>query len=127
MLSTRLVLAYRRSPYQVGAVRFRVGRRSAVLDGILRRWGIREAVLITAWNPGSRRMPPAWNRRMQRRLEHRLRLSTLLPARSGDGHWAEAQILAVMDPRRAAVLGRLYRQSAIVLLRRGTAPRLGLL
>ena len=43
------------------------------------------------------------------------------------GSWAEAMLLAPMDPRRAAVLARRFRQNAILLIRAGRRVRLVLL
>ena len=67
-LSPRLLGAYRRTVYAVDGVELRIGRHSSAMDALLRRLGVREAVLITAWNPMSRRMPMEWNARAQRRL-----------------------------------------------------------
>ena len=118
-LPAHLDSAYRRSRYRVAGLVLEVGRRSAALDGVLAGLGTREAVLVTAWNPSSRRMPGAWNARMMAALRHRLGSTPALPASSGQGGWAEDHVLVVGDRRRLAVLARLFRQSAMVGLRRG--------
>ena len=118
-LPTHLDTAYRRSRYRVAGLSLEVGRRSAALDGVLTGLGARDAVLITAWNPASRRMPGAWNARMMAALRHRLGTTPSLPASSAGTGWAEDQVLVVGDRRRLAVLARLFRQAAMVGLRRG--------
>lgn len=101
------------------------GRRQPELDRLLARHAVRRAVFITAWDPWSRTAGLAANRRAQARL--RARLGRVLP---GFGAWAEApekgeeSLLALgLGARRGAVLGRAFRQNAVVVLRRG-APAL---
>ncbi len=123
-LPQHLASAYRRSRYSVAGLPLTVGRRSGGLDGLLAGMGAREAVLMTAWNPASRRMPPSWNARMMAALRHRLGSTPSLPA-SGEGcGWAEDQLLVIGDRRRLAVLARLFRQAAMVGLKRGQDVRL---
>jgi hypothetical protein len=116
--------AYRKSRYSVAGVDLAVGRRSSGLDGLLAGIGVRDAVLITAWNPRSRRMPLLWNERMMAALRLRLGETTALPAYNEWRGWGEAQFLVPGDKRRLAVLGRLFRQAALVELRRGQGVRL---
>nr|WP_275437290.1 DUF3293 domain-containing protein [Roseomonas mucosa] len=80
--------------------------------------------MVTAWNPLGRRLPEGRNRRRQERLERLIRHLPSLPARSGEGRWREEQRLLLADPRRLAVLGRRFRQNAVVLLARGRPARL---
>lgn len=122
-----LLAAYRHSAYLVGVVVVRIGRRSAALDALFRREGAREAVLIAAWNPFSRRMPRGWNRRMDARLWEHIRRHRWLPATGGTGIWWEEHILLFGDCRPAIVLARRFRQRAVVLLRQGQPARLHLL
>ena len=99
----------------------RIGRRCPALDALL---GREAGAFITAWNPRARRQPEGLNRRADLALQDRLRRVTALPG-AGEGRgWREGHWLAVLDPRRAAVLGRLFRQAAIVTLRRGQPARL---
>jgi hypothetical protein len=123
-LPAHLSHAYRKSRYSVAGFDIAVGRRSGALDGVLAGLGAREAVLITAWNPRSRRMPALWNDRMMAALRHRLGDTPALPACNEWRGWAENQLLVVGDRRRLAVLGRLFRQAALVGLRRGQDVRL---
>jgi hypothetical protein len=123
-LPVHLRHAYRKSRYSVAGVDLAVGRRSSGLDGLLAGIGVRDAVLITAWNPRSRRMPLLWNERMMAALRLRLGETTALPAYNEWRGWAEAQFLVPGDKRRLAVLGRLFRQAALVELRRGQGVRL---
>lgn len=123
-LPAHLAHAYRKSRYCVAGFDLTIGRRSAALDGLLLGLGAREAVLITAWNPRSRRMPKLWNDRMMAALRHRLGSTPALPAYGEWRGWAEQQLLVIGDRRRLAVLGRLFRQAALVGLKRGQDVRL---
>jgi hypothetical protein len=123
-LPAHLRHAYRKSRYSVAGLDLTVGRRSAALDGLLTGLGVRDAVLITAWNPRSRRMPPLWNDRMMAALRLRLGTRTALPAYNEWRGWAEDQLLVPGDRRQLTVLARLFRQAALVGLRRGQDVRL---
>jgi len=120
-----LLRAYRQTHYRAGDVDIRIG--SCVPDHVFERLGLREATLITAWNPMSRRMPAGWNRRMQRRLADRLRHIVTMPADGMLRRWHEAHVLAAKDSRWVAHLAHLFRQRGIVVIRRGQRARLVLL
>jgi hypothetical protein len=132
-MSPHLLRAYRVSAYRAAGLDLRIGRRNVALDGLLAGMGARQAVLITACNPRSRRMPPGWNARMMARLHAKLSRRTAYPAESGpaasQGHvrawsWHESQFLAACPEAWAACVARLFRQNALVALRPGRAPRL---
>ncbi len=123
-LPDHLASAYGRTRYTVAGLGLTVGRRSAGLDGLLAGMRAREAVLITAWNPASRRMPPQWNARMMAALRLRLASTPSLPATGAGSAWTEDHLLVVGDRRRLAVLARLFGQAAILSLRRGQHVRL---
>jgi hypothetical protein len=110
--------AFRASVYRVGGAQARIGRRSAGIDAVLAQLGVREALLLTAWNPGGRRQPPGWNRIAEARLRAALRGRAWLPAESGLRDWREPMHLAVLAPGAARHLGRRFRQAALVRLRR---------
>ncbi len=116
--------AYRATPYRTCGLTFRIGQRSRPLDRLLAGLNLREATLITAQNPRSRRMPPRWNEHALARLRARLRPWTHLPAESGHGPWREAQFLVAAPAVRLAPLGRHFRQNAIVRLRPAARPAL---
>lgn len=80
-------------------------------------------VLVTAWNPMSRRMPLGWNRRMQRSLLTRLRRFQVWVAQGAFRQWHEEHVAVVCDPRLVARIGRVFRQRALVVVRRGQAAR----
>lgn len=123
-LDARTLLAWRRTAYLAGGAAARIGRRSAALDAVLARLGGREGGFVTAWNPLGRRMPESWNRRMQARLEQRLRrLPHLAGAGQGRG-WTEAHLLIAADKRRVARLGRMFRQLGVVIVWRGGKARI---
>jgi hypothetical protein len=119
-----LLHAYRASAYRAAGLDLRIGRRSVALDGLLAGMRARQAVLITACNPRSRRMPPGWNARMMARLHAVLNRRTAYPAESGRGLWVESQFLAACPEAWATRVARHFRQTAVVALRPGRAPRL---
>jgi hypothetical protein len=122
--AARLVRAYRATGYEAAGLVVLPGRRSAAAAALLARLGTREAGFVTAWNPGSRRRPQGWNRRMQRAF---LAATRRLPRLAGHGRgrgWAEQHLLIGADRRRLVRLARRFRQRAIVLLGRGGRARL---
>jgi hypothetical protein len=124
---SRMLAAYRRTRYEAAGAVARIGRRDAAVDAVLRRLGARRGAFVTAWNPWSRRMPAGWNARMTARL---LAAAKRLPFAEGEGRargWSERHLLLAADPRRAAVLARRFRQSAVVVVRSGAPARLILL
>ena len=112
------------APYRAAGFDLRIGRRSRGLDGVLHGMNTRQAVLITACNPRSRRMPGGWNARMMARLHAALSRRTAYLAESGAGAWREAQFLAACPEAWAARVARRFGQNALVALRPGRAPRL---
>lgn len=126
-MTPRLLRAWRATDYVADAAVVRIGRRSAAMDALLGRTGARTGVFVTAWNPSSRAMPAGWNRRMQRRLEERLRRHMTFPASGSLRRWHEAHLLVAADPRRVVPLARLFRQGGVVLVARHQATRLVLL
>ena len=126
-MSARLLAAYRRSRYEAAGAVARIGRRSAAVDALLARLGVREGGFVTAWNPFSRRLPDGWNRRMQARLEAAARRLPRAAGHGGHGRWREAHWLVGADPRRLLVLARRFRQAAIVTVARGRPARLRLI
>jgi hypothetical protein len=118
--------SYRATSYRVGGLALQIGRASRRLDALLARLHVRSAVLITACNPRSRRMPARCNERATVRLAALLRRRTVLPARSGQGAWLEQQFFVDCAAAWATRLARRFRQNAIVLLVRGRPPALRL-
>jgi len=122
LLTLTLLAAYRRTDYRSAGAVIRIGCRAPAVDRLLRCHRCREAVLITAWNPFSRRMPPGWNARMQCRLRQAVRRYPILPASGGARGWSEDHLLVLMPAAQAAILARRFRQNAIVIVRRGQPP-----
>ena len=83
--------------------------------------------MLGASNPCGRRMPEGWNARMTARLRLVMRRVQPVEASGALGSWVEVMVLAEMDPRRAAVLARRFRQNAILLIRARRPVRLVLL
>jgi hypothetical protein len=123
--ASSLLRAYRLTQYSAVGFEIRIGRR--VPDALFDRLGARDAALVTAWNPRSRRMPDGWNRHMQRRLRQRLRRFVVLEAEGSLRRWREAMLLVAGDPRPHVRTVARFRQRAVVILRRGQKARLRLL
>ena len=124
-IAPRLLRAYRDTLYQANGTDIRIGRRCPNLA--LEPLGARTAVLLTAWNPWSRRMPVGWNHRMQRALLLRLRRFRVIGAEGSLRRWHEAMFLVAGDPRPLVRLAAGFRQRAVVILRRGDKARVRLL
>jgi hypothetical protein len=124
MITPRLLAAYRRTEYEAAGAVARVGRRSAKVDALLRRMGVREAAFVTAWNPCGRRMPLGWNERMQARLREAVRRWAGAEGHGRGRVWSEAHLLAGMPEGRAVSLARRFRQAGIVTVRVGRQARL---
>lgn len=122
-MPARLLRAYRRTEYSAAGCIVLIGRRAP--DRLFETIGSRSAVFITAWNPMSRRMPDGWNQRAQRRLRERLRRFGSVPADGALERWHEAHLLVVVADMRPMVrLGRMFRQRALVVIRRGHTAKL---
>ncbi|MBL6080146.1 DUF3293 domain-containing protein [Belnapia sp. T18] len=126
-MTAGLIAAYRRTTYEADGAHARIGRRSAAVDSLLRRLDAREGGFVTAWNPLSRKMPTGWNDRMLARLREVAHRLPQAEGAGGAGGWEERHLLLGGDARRIAVLGRRFRQVAIVAVRRGQPARLVML
>jgi hypothetical protein len=120
----RLLRAYRETHYEAAGIAIRIGRRAPAIDALLRGLHSKQAGLITAWNPASRRLPDGVNRRRQLRLREHLRRTRFIAAHGHLRHWHEDKLLAAADPRRLALIARRFGQSAIVVVRAGRPARL---
>lgn len=113
-----------------GIIRLRVGEHSAALDELLQGRGAPVWAFITAWNPGSMRLPRAENERNNRDLLERLQRMgyEAIPGEGAgdDGSWEpEASFLVPGLPLDAALeLGRFYRQMAVLVGTRGSVPKI---
>ncbi len=116
--------SYRLSLYQAGPVAVRIGRRP---QGLPAGWRRCPLTLLSAANPGGRRMPDAWNSRMMARLRSALRRVAHRPGEGRLGRWSEPLVLAALGVPQAAVLARRFRQNAIVRVRHGQGAVLVLL
>jgi hypothetical protein len=120
----RLLRAYGDTAYRVDGVAVLIGRRCP--DALFDRLNAGMAVLLTAWNPRSRRMPDGWNDRMQQSLRRRLRRFVVLDAEGTLHRWHEAMLLVAGDSRPCIRVAARFRQQAVVILRRGQKARLRL-
>jgi hypothetical protein len=119
-----LLLAYARTAYQAGGAAFRVGQRCPALDRLLAEHASRTATFVTAFNPYSRRMPDGWNHRMQARLLSAVQGRTWVAGQGIWRGWSEAHVVLFGDPRPVIRLARLFRQNAVLVIRRGQKVRL---
>jgi hypothetical protein len=120
-----LLRAYRETEYRAAGHVIRIGRR--VPDTVFDLIDAPVAVVVTAWNPGSRRMPKGWNLHAQQRLRARLRRFVVVDADGSLRRWHEAMLLVGGDPRPVIRLAARFRQRAVLMLRRGQKARLRLL
>jgi hypothetical protein len=120
----RLLRAYRQTRYTADGIDIRIGRRSAAMDAWLADHGAQTAVLITAWNPRSRRMPCGWNARMQHQLAEHIHRCAFVQAHGRLRRWHEAEFLVLSPQRLAARVAIRFRQRGIVVVRRRHPARL---
>ena len=120
----QLSRAFRASCYFAGAHGARIGQRAPALDALLGSWRAQEGVFIAAGNPFSRRMPQGWNARCHAALRERLRGLPYLEGKGGAKRWWEAHYFIGISAARGRRLARLFRQNAMVALRRGGRARL---
>jgi hypothetical protein len=120
----QLFRAYRASCYFAGAHAARIGQRSPGLDALLGSWRAAEGVFIAAGNPFSRRMAEGWNARRHAALRERLRGLPYVEGQGGAKRWWEAHCFIGISVSRGKPLARLFRQNAMVALRRGAKARL---
>ena len=120
----QLLRAYRASCYFAGAHAARIGQRAPALDALLGSWRAAEGVFIAAGNPFSRRMPEGWNARRHAALRERLRASPHVEGKGGAKRWWEAHCLIGISAARGRQLARLFRQNAMVALRRRGRARM---
>lgn len=118
----RLLGFYRRTSYRVGETDIRIGRR--VPRCLFAQAGSRTAIILTAWNPRSRRCPDGWNHRMQRQLRQHLRRFPVIAAEGSLRQWREAMLLAGGPEAPLVRIAARFRQFAVVVLQRGQAARL---
>jgi hypothetical protein len=122
--AAQLSRAYRASCYFAGAQAARIGQRAAALDALLGSWRVQEGVFIAAGNPFSQRMPQGWNARRHAALRERLRRLHYVEGQGGTKRWWEAHCFIGISAARGERLARLFRQNAMVALRRGAKARL---
>jgi hypothetical protein len=120
----QLLRAYRASCYFAGAHAARIGQRAPALDALLGSWRAAEGVFIAAGNPFSRRMAAGWNARRNASLRERLRRLPYVEGKGGAKRWWEAHCFIGISAARGKRLARLFRQNAMVALRRGGRARL---
>ncbi len=116
--------AYRRTNYRVGELEIRIGRRSAAMDTLLASQGSATAILLSAWNPLSRRMPAGWNQRMHRALAEALHRHTILDAEGAWRGWREAHLMVYSQVAPMQRMARHFRQRAVVQVGRAQPARL---
>lgn len=124
MRRARLERDYRASCYYAGEDIARIGQRAPALDALLRCWRVPEGVFIAAGNPFSRRMPSGWNARRHAALRERLRGLPLVEGKGGAKCWWEVHCFIGISAARGRRLARLFRQNAMVALRRRGRARL---
>jgi hypothetical protein len=120
----QLFRAYRASCYFAGAHAARIGQRAPALDALLGSWRAAEGVFIAAGNPFSQRKPEGWNARRHSALRERLQGLHYVEGQGGTKRWWEAHCFIGISAARGKPLARLFRQNAMIALRRGAKARL---
>ena len=127
LLGRPLLEAYEATRYEAhlpqGKIVLRHGEPAPALDALLEP-GAPCYAFLTAWNPGSRRLPRPENERRQKALIQQLSGRYRLYSGAGagdDGSWPpELSLLVLGIPREEALaLGRAFGQWAVVLGARG--------
>jgi hypothetical protein len=136
-MQSGLLSAYRTTDYVAygkrGVVVIRIGHQSMVVDGLLARMHVRDAAFITAWNPFSKalsfRANKYWDRELKRFLSVRGFAFVEGEGRGRMGEWPpEPSVFAFGISRaEASVIGRRYRQNAVVYVPRGRPAELVML
>ncbi len=131
---TTLDAAYRKTTFQVdvdgGLIYIRPSVANPLLDCLLAERDVESWAYITAHNPGSQPLTAIENETRHAELIRRLddQGYTYLPGRGiGDtGLWPPEESLLVLDisETEAAEIGALFGQNAILVGRKGDAPRL---
>ncbi|WP_137127699.1 DUF3293 domain-containing protein [Roseomonas sp. HF4] len=119
-IGAALLRGWRGTGFEAGGAVGRLGRRSPGMDAVLAAAGVRQAVVLGAWNPASRRWPARRNVAMQARLMLRARRLRVLEAlgRPARGAWKpEPHLVVPGDARPAIRLARVFRQHAVLRLR----------
>jgi hypothetical protein len=136
-MQSTLVAAYRATDYVVhssgGIVVIQIGHRSLAVDRLLARMHARSAAFVTAWNPFSRRSSFEANKYWDCELKRYLSVHGFAflkgEGRGRIGEWPpEPSVLAFEISRpKASVVGRRFRQNAVVYLRLGRPAELVML
>lgn len=131
-----LIEAYENADYAIFVdppLILKVGEPSRRLDELMQAEGTGTAAYITAANPHSVRQSAAENREANSALADLIAASGY-PWRAGegrdpDGRWPAEQGFLIFGiyKKNAELLGRLFRQNAILFIELGNAPQLLLL
>lgn len=133
----RLLVAYRAARYFVGsgadALELRIDVANEELARLLAAHGVSHAAIITAHNPGSRRVSDRDNARAESALRRRVLAAgyASVPSRGVDpaGRFPDEPGLLVLGIEAAAAttLAREFAQAAIVVIEAMATPRLVML
>lgn len=133
MIDESLRQAYLATDYilAVGAVsiRLNIGRDAPELDRLLTARSVDTAAFVTAWNPRSAWLPVAENLLLAARLAAAVEecgfQSLPVTTTADDPRWIEQGLFILgISEEAARRLGRDFDQNAIVMVNRGSPPRL---
>jgi len=119
-----MLRAYRQSRYSAGSVVAHVG---SVPQGLSMVQGRTTLVMLGACNPCGRRYAEGRNNRMTDQLRLTLRRFHVVEGAGSLRQWSEIMLMVEIDPRRACVVARRFRQNAIILIAGGRRTRLTVL
>lgn len=130
--SAELEQAYCATAYRVtlpcGELVLRVGLQAPLLDAWLEQSGYQEWSLLTAWNPASRLLTDAENRKFQELLQQQLRSRGLsffqAENHSDSGVWPieESLFVPALRQEEACVIARFFGQNAYLSGKQGFPP-----
>ena len=133
-MKTSLRENYLRTTYRVTnnglAIDIRIGERSAPLDALLAKHSARAWAFITAWNPASKKLDDAENRRRQEQLEADVKQGGYVFYRGAgvpnEKDWQPEESILILGIERgeAVQLGKKFGQAAIVIGALSTLPEL---
>lgn len=112
--SAKIRLMYQKSLYQAGTVKVKINHYPKNIPKHLKR---KTLVMLSAYNPGGRLKAEGWNQRMMQQLKAFLSDYKWVEGKGTLHDVSEPLLMVAMDPRKAKVLARKFRQNAIVLIR----------
>lgn len=114
-------LNYQKSLYKAGSVIVRIGHYPLHLPNRFRK---KVLVMFSAYNPGGRIKADGWNQRMMRKLKLHLSGYKYVKGYGSLRRFSEPLFMVEMNPLKAKVIARKFRQNAMVVIQYQRLSRL---